>query len=69
MHSGDRNASLGTLDLFFKLGAATSSVADRLANNGGSLLLFRSLGEEYWSWVKNQVMEKTVPLECPSVPR
>jgi len=61
--SGGRNAKLGTLDSFFKLGATTSSVANRLANDNNSLLLFRSLGEEYWSWVKNQVMEKTVPLE------
>jgi len=61
--SGGRNANLGTLDSFFKLGATTSSVANRLANDNNSLLLFRSLGEEYWSWVKNQVMEKTVPLE------
>ena len=63
LHSGDRNANLGALDSFFKLGATTRSVADRLANNDHSLLLFRSLGEEYWAWVKNQVMEKTVPLE------
>ena len=58
--AGGRNANLGTLDLFFKLGATTGSVANRLANDNNSLLLFRSLGEEYWSWVKNQVMEKTV---------
>jgi hypothetical protein len=64
LHSGNRNASLGTIDSFLKLGATTSSVADRLASNDGSLLLFKSLGEEYWSWVKNQVMEKIVPLEA-----
>jgi hypothetical protein len=63
LHSGDRNAHLGTLASFFQLGASTGSVADRLGSNDQSLLLFRSLGEEYWAWVKNQVMEKTVPLE------
>jgi hypothetical protein len=62
LHSGDRNANLGTLASFFELGSSTGSVAERLASNNNSLLLFRSLGDEYWAWVKNQVMEKTVPL-------
>jgi hypothetical protein len=63
LHSGDRNANLGTLASFFELGLSTGSVAERLASNDHGLLLFRSLGEEYWAWVKNQVMEKMVPLQ------
>jgi hypothetical protein len=53
-----RSAPLGELKPFFELGASTESVAVALENSGG-VQAFGTLGQEYWGWVKNQVMEKT----------
>jgi hypothetical protein len=53
-----RSAPLGELKPFFELGASTESVAAALENSGG-VQAFGTLGQEYWGWVKNQVMEKT----------
>jgi hypothetical protein len=52
-----RDLPLRELGSFFDRGASTASVADRLQNPPG--MTFRPLGDEYWAWVKNQVVEKT----------
>jgi hypothetical protein len=53
-----RNHALSALDSFFLVGASTEAVAARLRDGTGSPV-FEELGDEYWAWAKNQVMEKT----------
>ena len=62
LQAGGRNASLGELETFLEQGASTGSVATVL-DSSSSVLAFGTLGEEYWGWVKNQVMEKTVTFD------
>ncbi len=57
---------LGELDSFFERGASTTAVADRLVNP--PTVFYGTLGQEYWSWVKNQVMEKAVTLQSMPPP-
>jgi len=55
---GDRrNFPLGELVSFFNRGASTEAVADRMQNPAN--FSYAPLGEEYWAWVKNQVIERT----------
>jgi hypothetical protein len=55
---GDRRSfPLGELVSFFDRGASTEAVADRMQNPAN--FSYVPLGEEYWAWVKNQVIERT----------
>jgi hypothetical protein len=54
--ANNRNFNLGELASFFERGATTASVADWLGNRPS--VIFAALGQEYWAWVKNQIMEK-----------
>jgi hypothetical protein len=55
---GSRRAlPLGELASFLERGATTESVADRLRSPPNST--YGTLEQEYWAWVKNQVIEKT----------
>jgi hypothetical protein len=53
-----RALSLGELGSFLNRGGSTDSVAQVLASPPSTFYL--GLGGEYWIWVKNQVLEKTV---------
>jgi hypothetical protein len=52
-----RNFPLGELVSFFDRGASTEAVADRMQNPAN--FSYAPLGEEYWAWAKNQVIERT----------
>jgi hypothetical protein len=52
-----RNFPLGELVSFFNRGASTEAVADRMQNPAN--FSYGSLGDEYWAWAKNQVIERT----------
>jgi len=53
-----RNHPLSRLQSFFEVGASTAAIAARL-HDGIVAPVFDELGDEYWAWAKNQVMEKT----------
>jgi hypothetical protein len=53
-----RALPLGELGSFLGRGSSTASVAQVLASPPSTFYL--GLGGEYWIWVKNQVLEKTV---------
>ncbi len=52
-----RDLNVGMLGPLIENGLSTDSVASYLANNND--LTFDDLGQEYWIWAKNQVIEKT----------
>jgi hypothetical protein len=54
---------LGYLKPLFARGGTTQGAAAFFTEEHGT-----SLGEEYWGWVKNQAMEKTVPLRTADPP-
>jgi hypothetical protein len=56
-----RGLPLGELGSFLKRGLTTESVAQVLASPPSTFYL--GLGGEYWIWVKNQVLEKTVDFD------
>src|SRR5262249_31920510 len=56
-----RALPLGELGSFLQRGLSTESVAQVLASPPSTF--YFGLGGEYWSWVKNQVLEKTVDLD------
>jgi hypothetical protein len=57
-----RNFSLGKLGSFFQIGYTTSAVATRLLPTQPNQD-FQPLGDEFWAWAKNQVMEKDVTFD------
>jgi hypothetical protein len=57
-----RNFPLGKLGSFFQIGYTTSAVATRLLPTQPNQD-FQPLGDEFWAWAKNQVMEKDVTFD------
>jgi hypothetical protein len=56
-----RALPLGELSSFLERGRSTESVAQVLASPPS--MFYFGLGGEYWTWVKNQVLEKTVDFD------
>ena len=57
-----RNYTLDELDRFLQSGETTAAIAARLNVPSPT---YQPLGKEYWAWVKNQVLEKTVDSMAP----